>query len=49
LFGNGYGYNTLIQYQPLYSAKDNFGQNSEGSLNYNLNNHTETILSTDGR
>jgi len=28
---------------------DNYVQNSEGSVNYNLSYHTETILSTDSR
>jgi hypothetical protein len=36
-----------LQYQPLFSAKDDCVKNSEGSVNYNWSYCTETILSTD--
>jgi predicted transcriptional regulator len=48
LFESRYNYNTPNQYQTLLSAKDHCVKNSEGSDNYNLSNHGETILSTDG-
>jgi hypothetical protein len=41
LLGNGYGYNTQNQYQPLLSAKDHCIQNSEGTVIDNQSYHTE--------
>ena len=47
LFGNGQGYNTPNQYQPLLSAKNHCVQNSQGSIKYKLSYCTETFLFTD--
>ena len=37
LFVNGFGYNTLYQYQHLFNAKDHCFQNSKGFVKQNYN------------